>query len=116
LPGQVSCWFLVIDLSLLEITRMHVLKSEGARSVTKSILMWDHGRMGKGISLPSGRWWGVLEMAQTEQTLMYREASWIIPGHNYLLRRSERVCWLPRCPEPEDVWTGSKRDCAQNGL
>ncbi len=46
-------------------TRMNVLPSEGGRSVAKSTPRCDQGHcgMGKGRSLPDGRWRGLLEMA-----------------------------------------------------
>ncbi len=94
-------------------TRTQVFPSDSGRSVTKSIPMCDQGRrgMGRGTSLPTGRLRGVEDMAQTEQLRTYRMTSRDILGHQYQAWRSERVRWLPGCPEPGTVWTEPRRDC-----
>ncbi len=94
-------------------TRMQVFPSELGRSVTKSIPMWDQGRrgMGRDTSLPTGRWRGVEDMAQTEQLRTYLMTSRDILGHQFWAWRSERVRWLPGCPEPGMLWTEPRRDC-----
>ncbi len=83
-------------------TRIQVNPSELERSVTKSTLTWDHRRrgIGRGTNLPAGRRCGDLEMAQTEHPRTYWETSRAILGHQNRAWRSERVCWLPGCPEP----------------
>ncbi len=50
-------------------------------------------------------------MAQTEQLRTYLMVSRDIPGHQYRAWRSERVRWLPGCPEPGTLCTESRRDC-----
>lgn len=103
---QVSPDLLDLAFNLAVATRMHVCDSEGGKSVAKSMPIWDNGQfgMGKGTSLPAGRCRGVCEMAQTEKVLTYRETSCVISGHQYLLRRSERVS------RAREVWTESMRD------
>ncbi len=53
--------------NLSTMTRIHVLPSEGGRSVMKSTPRCDQGRFGTGSgrSLPDGRWRGFFEMAQS---------------------------------------------------
>ncbi len=51
-------------------------------------------------------------MAQTEQLRTYLMVSRDIPGHQYRAWRSERVRWLPGCPEPGTLCTESRRDCS----
>ncbi len=64
--------------------------------------IWDQGRRGtgSGTSLPTGRCQGVFDMAQTKQLRTYRMTSRVMLGHQNWTWRSERVCVLPRCPEP----------------
>ncbi len=50
-------------------------------------------------------------MAQTEQLRTYLMVSRDILGHQYRAWRSERVRWLPGCPEPGTLCTESRRDC-----
>lgn len=60
-----------ISLQALEnlsmVTRIHVLPSEGGRSVTKSTPRCDQGRcgMGSGSNFPVGKCQGTLVMAQS---------------------------------------------------
>ncbi len=84
------------------VTRTQVLPSELGRSTTKSIPYLDQGHRGtgSGTSLPTGRCQGVFDMAQTKQLRTYQMTSRVILGHQNRTWRSERVCVLPRCPEP----------------
>ncbi len=50
-------------------------------------------------------------MAQTEQLQTYLMVSRDILGHQYRAWRSERVRWLPGCPEPGTLCTESRRVC-----
>ncbi len=101
-----------INLHALEkrSTSTHVWPSEFGRSVMKSTPMCDQGLWGtgRGTSLPAGRWRGVFDMAQTEQLRTYLMTSSAILGHQYRAWRSERVRWLPGCPEPGTSWTESR--------
>ncbi len=58
-------------------TNIHVLPSDGGKSVTKSTPRCDQGRrgMGRGGSFPDGRCRGVLDMAHSGHPLTY------LPSH-----------------------------------
>ncbi len=74
-------------------SRMHVLPSEGGRSVTKSTPRCDQGRFGTGSgrSLPAGKWHGRLYMAQS----VHPCTNLAILGHQKWSRSSERVLLAP---------------------
>ncbi len=98
-------------------TRMHVWSSDSGKSVTKSIPMYGQGRrgIGMGTSLPTRKWWGVDDMAQTEQLQTYLMTSRDILGHQYRAWRSERVRWLPGCLEPGTPWTEPRKEPSRLG-
>ncbi len=72
---------LLENLSIM--TRIHVLPSEGGRSVMKSTPRCDQGRFGTGSgrSLPDGRWRGLLEMAQSGHPYTNLRTSRAMLGH-----------------------------------
>ncbi len=75
-------------------TRMHVLPSEGGRSVTKSTPRCDQGRFGTGSgrSLPAGKWRGLLDMAQSGHPCTNLLTSLAILGHQKLVA-ARGCCW-----------------------
>ncbi len=85
-------------------TRMHVLPSEGGRSVTKSTPRCDQGRFGTGSgrSLPAGNGRGLLDMAQSGHPCTNLLTSLAILGHQKRSRSSERVLLAPGWPVPRD--------------
>ncbi len=90
--------------NLSTMTRIHVLPSEGGRSVMKSTPRCDQGRFGtgRGRSLPDGRWRGFFEMAQSEHPCTNLRTSRAMLGYQKRSFSSERVPLAPGWPVPRD--------------
>ncbi len=90
--------------NLSTMTRIHVLPSEGGRSVMKSTPRCDQGRFGTGSgrSLPDGRWRGFFEMAQSGHPCTNLCTSQAMLGHQKRSFSSARVPLAPGWPVPRD--------------
>ncbi len=84
---------------------MHVLPEEDGRSVIKPTPRCDQGLcgMGRGWSLPAGKWRGLLEMAHSLQPWMNLLTSRAMPSHQKRLRCSKRVALVPGWPVPKEA-------------
>ncbi len=82
------------------ITRIQVFPLEAGKSVTKSTPRCDHGRlgMGRGRSLPAGRWRELLEIAHYSQPWTSLLTFLAMFGHQKRSFSSERVALAPGWP------------------
>ncbi len=89
------------------IPSMHALPLEGGRSVMKSTLRCDQDRlgMGRGLSLPDGRWRGLFEMAHSEHPCANLLTFWAMSVHQKRSFSIERVLFAPRWPVPREQCT-----------
>lgn len=83
-----------------------VMPFDGCDPVTKSMAMWDQGRLGmdNGCNRPDRGRCDDLFLEQTEQATTYSFTSLWIDGHQNLQLMRAKVRLIPGCAENIDEW------------